>query len=259
MTLACGTPRARAQVRFVDGVVAELRGVSESGLLLPQHEHDHLFREEYSCPYYPGALQGFDHAVLAAAAAPAGCISAHALRPRLGRLPCARLPCARAGGVSCAAMIARVARAGQLVKFKSYSALHSARVRVLSGGAAVRALRGTVLAVAADELGVEWQAPATGAPRTARFVQGRAGRQRLVWFGAERRLHATGGPPAPAPWRAADLPAACLLWGSQRLAQPWGVARGPATRRRVCCEARSLGSDACTCVVRGECPADFAA
>lgn len=43
-----------AQVRFVDGVVAELRGVSEGGLLLPQHEHDHLFREEYSCPYYPG-------------------------------------------------------------------------------------------------------------------------------------------------------------------------------------------------------------
>ncbi len=42
------------QVRFVDGVVAELRGVSEGGLLLPQHEHDHLFREEYSCPYYPG-------------------------------------------------------------------------------------------------------------------------------------------------------------------------------------------------------------
>lgn len=38
----------------MDGVVAELRGVSEGGLLLPQHEHDHLFREEYSCPYYPG-------------------------------------------------------------------------------------------------------------------------------------------------------------------------------------------------------------
>ena len=49
------------------------------------------------------------------------------------------------------------------MKFKSYSALHSARVRVLAGGAAVRALRGTVLSVVADELGVEWQVPATGA------------------------------------------------------------------------------------------------
>ncbi len=38
----------------MDGVVAELRGVSEGGLLLPQHEQDHLFREEYSCAFYPG-------------------------------------------------------------------------------------------------------------------------------------------------------------------------------------------------------------
>ena len=40
----------------MDGVVAELRGVSEGGLLLPQHEQDHLFREEYSCAFYPGDL-----------------------------------------------------------------------------------------------------------------------------------------------------------------------------------------------------------
>ena len=58
-------------------------------------------------------------------------------------------------------------RAGQLVKFKSYSALHSARVRVLAGGPAVRQLRGTVLSVVADELGVEWQVPATGAVPTS--------------------------------------------------------------------------------------------
>ena len=50
------------------------------------------------------------------------------------------------------------------MKLKSYSALHSARVRLLTAGPPVRALRGVVLSVVADELGVEWQAPATGTP-----------------------------------------------------------------------------------------------
>jgi hypothetical protein len=88
-------------------------------------------------------------------------------------------------------MHARAPRAGQLVKFKSYSALHSARVRVLSGGAAVRALRGTVLAVAADELGVEWQAPATGAGTWPACERGAADPVEVasVWGGAAVSRH----------------------------------------------------------------------
>lgn len=68
-------------------------------------------------------------------------------------------------------------RTGQLVKVKSYSALHSARVRLLTAGPPVRALRGVVLSVVADELGVEWQAPATGTPNQG-FEKGKLGLMR---------------------------------------------------------------------------------